>query len=80
MVMVFDDAGQQIPDLQGPWVEVRDRVQAAADARTAWDIDAVWPQGGAVRARELGHTVEISVSAGVHAAGMAKGETHGARV
>lgn len=34
MVMVFDDAGQQVPELQGPKEEVFKRLMAAVDENT----------------------------------------------
>lgn len=41
MVMVFDLAGEQILELQGPYDDVRDRVLAASDDKTVFE-HGVW--------------------------------------
>ena len=45
MVMVFDQHGQQVTDLQGSFVDVRDAVLAAADEQTefhGWSAPLSW--------------------------------------
>lgn len=37
MVMAFDENGQQIPELQGPFEEVKEKCRAAADADTIFE-------------------------------------------
>jgi hypothetical protein len=41
MVMVFDISGAQVPNLQGPYTEVRDRVLAAAGDETVF-VHGIW--------------------------------------
>ncbi len=44
-VMVFDAEGQQIPDLQGVWVEKQADIEAAATPDTKWlgrDEPLIW--------------------------------------
>lgn len=51
MVMVFDDKGQQVPELQGPYEEVREKVLAVADKSTKFD-HGVWMDGAKPVSRE----------------------------
>lgn len=44
MVMVFGEEGQQILELQGRYSEVREKVLAASDAQTTFEI-GVWNKG-----------------------------------
>lgn len=44
MAMVFDQSGQQMPEYQGLWSEVRDKVTAAYDGEI---VGAVWPSARA---------------------------------
>ena len=38
MVAVCGYDGQQIPELQGRWSEMRERIEALADDQTEWHI------------------------------------------
>ena len=55
MIMTFDAAGQQIPELQGRKEAVYDRLKAATDAETQWHgfggEPCLWPSGGLRRDR-----------------------------
>ena len=37
MVAVLDENGDQIPELQGKFEEVKEKVEAAADEQTEWN-------------------------------------------
>ena len=50
MVMVFDEKGEQMPEYQGPYTDVRDRILEDAPA-------------GAVFNHWFGHTIKPSVVA-----------------
>jgi hypothetical protein len=44
MVMTFGQDGQQIPELQGPYEEVREAVLAAAGEHTRFQHGSTWGQ------------------------------------
>ena len=37
MVAVLDENGEQIPELQGKFEDVKEKVEAAADEQTEWN-------------------------------------------
>lgn len=42
MVMVFDQHGQQMPDYQGPWEEMRDKILADKPAGVTIEGPYAW--------------------------------------
>ena len=46
MVMVFDEAGQQMPDYQGTWEEKREAIERDKPAHVPVGGPHQWPRGG----------------------------------
>lgn len=52
MVMAFDESGAQIPDLQGRYEDVAEKVLAAANDSTLFQ-QGLWGRGAVTVSREL---------------------------